>query len=1519
MKNLLILVIILFTACYSQAQVNGFTITEPSFPAAHNLGTSFPVNISFNWTPSTTGATVKINYNGSLVNYDPGCSSALPSCMIVTNSGSQLTIAMSNLSACTNTGAISFNVCFRFNCPDSCTGVLKQASFAGVLTDNKGTTLNANCTANGILNNQVSLTHSFFSFNLMTAEVTFRVWFNNPDCFYIRDPHFDIALSPSLGLITSVYGGNYTYTIAGNVITPNVPAFTSNANDAFFYVVKLDSCNTGRGQTLISNITLKGKNCNVANSIIFGPVPASFVIPAVPVATSSISVPNMLSTASSFTYTINNTGNTAVTLTATNFLPLVHLKSSTDPTPSGSVFQNTSQALLNGSVQYYDCSSTPTAIFNLTGNNAGNSNAPATNTIKFDHKVTNLLPGQSVSLTLSYDLSSSCNGAAGNPPYKDSLSIAFECAPGGGPAGGCVPCGNGGTLTRVITYNPQPHLGCMQNQFIPGCKNLGDTISLCYEFKNDGDAALTGSVFNIQFPAWLQAITSSIVFTGFSTDPAIIASTNLKFNLPGIPSGAGTYKICLKALVQSGAVGGSNGFWSNVSGGNTGNPQNVCYTSFTICAFAAIGVEKKVKGSLNSSFGNSGSGKPNTTVFYEITVRNTGTVAVDSLVVIDRIPATGNLTILGSPASTLLNCQFNMQMLAAPVNIYTASYTATHNICTGWPATGTPCTAGAWGGAVFAGGVKFDFNIPYTLAPGASYTFTFQTKIPTGTADGLTDCNTAGFIARSKTPGYTINPVETNPVCITVVNDTCNHLCNSDFEDVQLVPPGSQIIITQDSVPCWKTTATDHMIEVWGDGFQSVPSYSGNQFIELNANMVGTLYQTFTATPGSTVAISYAHRGRAGFTNRMSVSIEPAPIGSGTAVVLETDTASITAWTMHTVTYTFPNSGSNFVLSFISLPVGGTSAGGNFLDAISVDCHTDICSKTDSRITRLPTGECCYLLEISNTYRDDYFTGISVTSDNLTLANVSSNNTWSTITYQSPNQVVFTKTPSYNGVPLDSAGFQTLGEICFAGSGVNHIKVDFIGNPPKFDTVCRKTLTNQGCSIPVDTSCVAILDMKSECDTGAVKMKFRVRNNSSFTVRGLTLYSQTPGVSPSPKFIGIPDLLPGQTSALIETALIISNNATHACFFFAACDQYTKPGPSGPFPSWCCMDSIPYCVDIPHCDPCDGISFTATKNDPVKCCYNLTLTSNYHNANIEYLEFTGTGGTQFAIFTGWNIIPPVGSSHIKIKAPAGGIPPGTYTNFASFCLTGTSSAPHMVVIKSTDTKGNPLCTDTLKFDSCQMVTPSCTNIVNDSLYCSGNKVKYTFSVKNNSPFTVYQVDYRTTDPSVVLDSNYTQPHPPIPPGATGGPFTVSIDSTSPGLDRFCMYLTAHNGIYDTATGQGATECCTDSLGGICLPMIKCGGSDTSCCSFDHMKIPTGITPNEDGKNDAFEILNSACCSFISIKVFNRWGNVVYQNGDYKNDWKGVNNSGQKLVQGTYFVLLELPNGDKKSMYVDVRY
>ena len=76
-----------------------------------------------------------------------------------------------------------------------------------------------------------------------------------------------------------------------------------------------------------------------------------------------------------------------------------------------------------------------------------------------------------------------------------------------------------------------------------------------------------------------------------------------------------------------------------------------------------------------------------------------------------------------------------------------------------------------------------------------------------------------------------------------------------------------------------------------------------------------------------------------------------------------------------------------------------------------------------------------------------------------------------------------------------------------------------------------------------------------------------------------------------------------------------------------------------------------------------------------------------------------------------------------------------------------------------------------------------------------------------------------------------------------------------------------------------------------------------------LKIPNIFTPNGDGYNDYFEIgygeqgrpINDLNEYFLSHKlvVFNRWGKIVYESDDYKNDWDGG-----KLPDGTYFYVLD---------------
>ncbi len=82
-------------------------------------------------------------------------------------------------------------------------------------------------------------------------------------------------------------------------------------------------------------------------------------------------------------------------------------------------------------------------------------------------------------------------------------------------------------------------------------------------------------------------------------------------------------------------------------------------------------------------------------------------------------------------------------------------------------------------------------------------------------------------------------------------------------------------------------------------------------------------------------------------------------------------------------------------------------------------------------------------------------------------------------------------------------------------------------------------------------------------------------------------------------------------------------------------------------------------------------------------------------------------------------------------------------------------------------------------------------------------------------------------------------------------------------------------------------------------------------------IYNAFSPNGDGKNDTFFIEDIEQFE-NTLKVYNRWGRLVFEAKNYKNDWDGtssfglVPNKSKKLPTGTYFYVLELPD-DKKEM------
>jgi len=69
-------------------------------------------------------------------------------------------------------------------------------------------------------------------------------------------------------------------------------------------------------------------------------------------------------------------------------------------------------------------------------------------------------------------------------------------------------------------------------------------------------------------------------------------------------------------------------------------------------------------------------------------------------------------------------------------------------------------------------------------------------------------------------------------------------------------------------------------------------------------------------------------------------------------------------------------------------------------------------------------------------------------------------------------------------------------------------------------------------------------------------------------------------------------------------------------------------------------------------------------------------------------------------------------------------------------------------------------------------------------------------------------------------------------------------------------------------------------------------------------VLNGISPNGDGMNDAFTIVNIEQFPQNELRIYNRWGNLVYETTGYQNTWTGTW-EGKDLPDGTYFYFIDL--------------
>ncbi|HRH64042.1 MAG TPA: gliding motility-associated C-terminal domain-containing protein, partial [Bacteroidia bacterium] len=95
-------------------------------------------------------------------------------------------------------------------------------------------------------------------------------------------------------------------------------------------------------------------------------------------------------------------------------------------------------------------------------------------------------------------------------------------------------------------------------------------------------------------------------------------------------------------------------------------------------------------------------------------------------------------------------------------------------------------------------------------------------------------------------------------------------------------------------------------------------------------------------------------------------------------------------------------------------------------------------------------------------------------------------------------------------------------------------------------------------------------------------------------------------------------------------------------------------------------------------------------------------------------------------------------------------------------------------------------------------------------------------------------------------------------------------------------------------------------------------ADEITISYLDLAIPNAISPNNDGINDAFVVPGLEYYSDVKFTLFNSWGTIVYESSDYKNDFAGITNSGQKLIDDTYYFVLQISSDLEYKGYLIIK-
>lgn len=101
----------------------------------------------------------------------------------------------------------------------------------------------------------------------------------------------------------------------------------------------------------------------------------------------------------------------------------------------------------------------------------------------------------------------------------------------------------------------------------------------------------------------------------------------------------------------------------------------------------------------------------------------------------------------------------------------------------------------------------------------------------------------------------------------------------------------------------------------------------------------------------------------------------------------------------------------------------------------------------------------------------------------------------------------------------------------------------------------------------------------------------------------------------------------------------------------------------------------------------------------------------------------------------------------------------------------------------------------------------------------------------------------------------------------------------------------------------------------------CVGRDTVRVAVDYkfaLQIPSGFTPNGDGRNDEFKVVNANFQRLMEFRVFNRWGQEVFSTTNIYEGWDGKwKGTDQPIGDYQYLIRVAYPDGNVETYKGDI--